>query len=326
MRISLGLTTSMPIEKSIDYARLADECGYYRIWVGEDVLSREIFTYISVIALKTEKILVGTGVTNPYVRNIAVIASNSAGIQELSKNRFTLGLGAGGIPEVEKMTGEKPKRVVEVMREATTLLRRIFNGEKITYDGILAHLKDYKLSISGISPPKIYFGVRGPKMLALAGEIADGVIFSGSKDYLLKAIKRVEESARKAGRDPEDIDFVLWNPVVEIKEEKDLDLARLVTATIVASQPDSVLREMNLDTEKVERIRELFKSGNYDKASDMVSRDLLDSICIAGSRDQVIETFEEFHKKGFREFVLGPPYGRNPVETIKSFKKCAGEL
>ncbi len=286
MKISLGLTTSMPIEKSIDYARLAEEVGYYRIWVGEDVLSREVFTYLSVISLKTEKILIATGVTNPYVRNIAVIASNSAGIQELSGNRFTLGLGVGGIPEIEKMTGDRPKNVLEVMRETTILLRKIFEGEKITYEGRLAHLKDYKLSVSGVSPPKIYFGVRGPKMLALAGEIADGVIFSGAKDYLLKAMKKVDESAEKSGRDPEEIDRVLWNPTVEIKEESDLDLARLVTATIVASQPQSVLKEMGLDIEKIEKIRDMFKSGNYEKASEMVSKNLLNNVCIAGSRDQ----------------------------------------
>ncbi len=312
MKLSLGITTSMPLEKTINYSRLAEKNDYHRIWIGEDILSREVFTYLSIIALKTEKILLATGITSPYVRNIAVIASNAAGIQLLSGNRFALGLGVGGIPEVEKITGKKPEKTVEVMRETARLLRKIFKRERITYEGTLAHLRDYKLGINLEVPPKIYFGVRGRKQLQLAGEIADGIIFSGTRDYLLEAMQIVDEAAEKAGRDKNEIDRVLWNCTVEIADEKDMELAKLVSATIAASHPESSLKEY----ENIDRIREKFKAGKYDEAARMVGRELMSQFCIHGTKKEILDTFRQYEAWGFKEFVLGPPFSKNPEKTI----------
>lgn len=314
MKLSLGVTTSMPLEKSINYARVAEKSNYHRIWIGEDILSREVFTYISIIALKTRRILLATGITSPYVRNIAVIASNAAGIQILSGNRFSLGIGVGGIPEVEKATGKKPEDTVEVMRETALLLRRIFSRERITYEGKLARLKDYKLGIKLELPPKIYFGVRGKKLLSLAGEMADGVIFSGPRDYLSQAMQIVDEGAEKAGRDKSEIDRVLWNCTVEVENEEDMKLARLVSATMAASLPKSPLGEY----ENIEQIREQFKAGKYEEAAQLVSEELMNQFCIYGTKKEIIYAFKEFEAKGFKEFVVGPPFSKNPEKTIEA--------
>ncbi|MEM2924819.1 MAG: LLM class flavin-dependent oxidoreductase [Methanocellales archaeon] len=305
----------MPLEKSLNYAKIAEENNYYRIWIGEDILSREVFTYISIIALKTKRIAIATGITSPYVRNIAVIASNTAGIQILSENRFTLGLGVGGIPEIERLTGKKPERVIEVMKETTQLLRRIFKGERITYEGKLASLRDYKLNIKLKVEPKIYFGVRGEKLLALAGEIADGVIFSGPKQYLERAMQIVDEAAEKAGRDKNEIDRVLWNCTVEVENEEDLKLARLVSATIAASLPKSSLSG-------VDQIREKFKVGKYEEAAEMMSEELMKEFCIYGSKKEIFDSFNQFEAMGFREFVVGPPFSKNPMRTIKAMGRA----
>ncbi|HDH28347.1 MAG TPA: LLM class flavin-dependent oxidoreductase, partial [Euryarchaeota archaeon] len=70
MRLSLGLVTAMTIRKSIALAKAAEDAGYHRIWVGEDIFHREIFTYLSVLALNTKSIGLGTGITSTYVRNL----------------------------------------------------------------------------------------------------------------------------------------------------------------------------------------------------------------------------------------------------------------
>ncbi|MEM2934191.1 MAG: LLM class flavin-dependent oxidoreductase [Halobacteria archaeon] len=316
MKLALGITTSMPLEKSISYAKIAEENNYHRVWIGEDILSREVFTYISIIALKTERIQLATGITSPYLRNIAVIASNAAGIQILSKNRFTLGLGVGGIPEIEKIMGKKPDRVIKIMRETALLLRKIFKGEKITYEGRTTRLRDYKLSIKLEVEPKIYFGVRGEKLLALAGEIADGVIFSGPKRYLKRAMQIVDEAAERAGRDKKEIDRVLWNCTVEVENEEDLKLARLVSATIAASLPKNSLSE-------ADQIREKFKAGRYEEAAQMMSEEFMREFCIYGSKKEILNCFNQFKEMGFREFVVGPPFSKNPARTIKSIGRAS---
>ena len=104
MRLSLGLVTAMTIRKSIALAKAAEDVGYHRIWAGEDIFHREVFTYLSVLSLNTEGIGLGTAITSPYVRNLPVLANSTKALSELSKGGFILGLGVGGLPEVERLT------------------------------------------------------------------------------------------------------------------------------------------------------------------------------------------------------------------------------
>lgn len=320
LKISLGLTTSMPIGKSRKYAEIADKIGLYRVLVGEDILSREVFTYLTIVALQTQRVKLATGITSPYVRNIAVIASNSIGLQRITGNRFDLGLGPGGIPEVERFTGQKPKRAVAVLKETTLLLKKIFNGETVRYSGVEAKLEGFRLNVKGVTPPKIYFGVRGEKLLSLAGRISDGVILSGPKDYLLRAKKIVNEATAKAGRKEDEVDKLIWNCFVNVKSEKDVGLAKLVVATIASSLPEKEVERQD-SADEIVRIKNDFKKGNYKEASGRVTDDMLANFCFAGSLDEIMEEVENFGKAGFDEFVVGPPFGSKPAETIKALER-----
>jgi len=68
VKISLGLTTSLSTRKGLEYAALADRAGFNRVFVCEDILSREVFTYLSLIALNTSRLGVAAGITSPYVK------------------------------------------------------------------------------------------------------------------------------------------------------------------------------------------------------------------------------------------------------------------
>jgi alkanesulfonate monooxygenase SsuD/methylene tetrahydromethanopterin reductase-like flavin-dependent oxidoreductase (luciferase family) len=320
LRISLGLTTSMPIEESRKYAEIADKIGFYRVLVGEDILSREVFTYLTIVALKTKRVRLATGITSPYVRNIAVIASNSIGLQHITGNRFDLGIGPGGISEVERFTGQKPIHAVAVLKETTFLLRKIFNGETVRYRGVKAKLEGFRLNVKGAVPPKIYFGVRGEKLLSLAGRISDGVILSGPKDYLLRAKKIVNQAAAKAGRAEDDVNKLIWNCFINVKSEKDVELAKLVAATIASSLPEKEVEKQD-SADEILRIKNDFKKGNYEEASRRVTDDMLANFCFAGSLDEIMEEAEKLGKAGFNEFVVGPPFGSKPAETIKAVER-----
>jgi len=319
LNLSLGLTTSMPLDKSRKYAGIADDIGMYRIFVGEDLLSREVFTYLTIIALQTKQVRLATGITSPYVRNIATIASNSIGLQRITGNRFDIGIGPGGIPEVEKFTGQKPIRALAVMKETTFILRKIFNGETVSYNGIKSKLEDFKLDVKKTLPPKIYYGVRGERLLSLAGRLSDGVIFSGPKDYLLRAKKNVNEAAANAGRKEKEVNNVIWNCFVNIKNEKDVMLAKLVVATIASSLPEKEV-ERQASADRIVTIKNDFSKGNYGEASKHVTDDMLTNFCFTGSLDEIMEEVKKFSKAGFDEFVVGPPFGSNPSGTIKALE------
>lgn len=313
MHLSLGVTTSMPVGLSVRYAHLAEEEGYHRIWVGEDLPAREIFAYLSVLALRTKKIGLASGIVSLYARNLAVIATSASGLQALSGGRFSLGLGVGGIPEVEALTGERPRDVVRAMEEGMGLLRRLWAGETVTYEGVRARFDGYCLASPPETPPRIYVGARGPRLLSLAGATAEGCLMSGPESYLKEGLQALEKVATGAGRDPRALERIVWNGLVLGWEERDLRLAGVVAATMAASLPDRVLRAMGVEGELKARI----KAGDYRRAGEMLKRETIAQLCTFGSLEEVSDRIEELEAMGFTEFVVGPPFGRDPEGAIR---------
>ncbi|GBE55634.1 F420-dependent glucose-6-phosphate dehydrogenase [archaeon BMS3Bbin15] len=303
MEFSLGVTTSMPLKHSIKLLRIAEEKDFSRVFVGEDILSREIFTYLSIFANES-RLPVASGILSPYVRSLVLIASGSAGLQLITNNKFTLGIGAGGITEVETLTGEAPDKASEVLRETAEVIRAIFRGERVSYEGRKACLRGYSLRIKSVKVPEIYFGVRGRELLALAGEVADGVIFSAPRSYLKEALKIVRKSAETHGKRFDEIKKVLWNPVAFENSKR----ARVIVATMLVSTPEYILKSTGLAEEAI-KIRKALERSSYDKASKLVSRKALDEYCITGNIADIKDDFEYLAKEGFQEFVISPITG-----------------
>jgi 5,10-methylenetetrahydromethanopterin reductase len=254
MKLSLGVVTAMEISESLALAKAVEKKGYHRIWVGEDIFHREIFTYLSVIALNTKRIGLASGITSPYVRKGQVIASSAKAVSELCRGRFTLGLGVGGLPELEKLTGERPKNTIETMEKSALYLKE-------------------RLGI------EIFMGVRGPRMLELAGKIADGVILSGPQGYIEKAVEIVDNAS--SGRR---VEKVIWNAFYLGENPK---LVSKITSVMLESMPRFALQYMNQEQAE-------------------------DELCIYGSKNQVRDQIAAYEDMGIDEFVVGPPYGEKP--------------
>lgn len=312
----------MSIQDGISLATLAEQMGFHRVFVGEDILSREVFTYLSIIALKTGNINLATGITSPYVRNPVVLASSVLSLQRVSGSRFDLGLGVGGIPEVKKLTEAMPIQPIKVLGETVAIIRRLLGGETIieTHTQTGAHIQGFKLRNIDVKMPKILLGVRGPKLLRLAGQIADGVIFSGSKRRLPESMRIVEEAATKAGRHLDDLERVLWLPFVQVKDEEDLNLARLVVATVIASLSEQQIREIPSLSVTAKDVLPLLKSGDYHEASRLLSEETLQEFCFFGSIQGAMKEAKKFGDLGFNELVIGPPFGKRPEETLRELR------
>ena len=319
MRFSLGLVTSMPIRQSIVLSAIAEEADFHRVFVGEDILSREVFTYLSVLALRTRRVGIATGITSPYVRNLAVLASSALILQRVSDNRFDLGLGVGGLPEVQKLTGVAPRQSVDKLRETTVTIRRLLRGETVTCaasDRAIA-LQGFRFQKANVRISKILFGVRGPRLLSLAGEVADGVIFSGSKRHLPESLHLVEDAAARIGRLSEELERILWLPFIEGNDPEDLDLARIVVATVIGSLPQREVEAIPSLT-RSEKVLRLIGAGDYRAAAPQIPEEVVRDFCFFGSVDDILDEARKFESLGFRELVIGPPFGRRPEELLKT--------
>jgi 5,10-methylenetetrahydromethanopterin reductase len=322
MDLSVGLTTSTSIEMVKWVANNADGLGLRGVWVGEDIgRPQEIFTVTSLILLESRRVNVGIGVASPFIRNITTLARAAAALEETSPGRFRLGLGVGGLQDLSSM-GVKVEKPVESMRKIVEALREIWKGQG--WVTIKEHGLDYyRPQFSRIDVP-IFMGVRGPKLISLAAEVADGLILSGPKQYVKEMVKLVRERRSTTRLTVNDFSFVLWVPTIMLSDYKDLELAKRVVAVVAADTPDSLLEKAGTSKEEVEVIRTAMRRGGVKEAAETVSEKLVDEFCISGDAEQICEDFRSYSGLGVDEAVYGPPYGRDPRDAIKKVVKAWG--
>jgi len=318
LNLSIGITTSASFEKVNWLASLSDEMNVYRIWVGEDIDSlNDVFTLASIFLLRTKSTKVGIGITSPLIRNISTIGRASAGLRELDyKERFTLGLGIGGLQDLAKkgLVADKP---IQILKDATDLLRKIWLGEKVISSGRF-NLNDYSAKCDFNIP--IYFGARGPKLLELAGEMADGVIISGPRSYIEKATSMVREGLKGRELD-KSFTTVVWVPTILIKDGKGMEIAKEVVAIVIADTPKRVLELCKINEEKAQKVRNAVLKFGIREASELVDEEFIKDVSIFGNVQEICEEFLSLEKHGVNEVVFGPPYGLNWKDSIESMAR-----
>ena len=204
--LRLGNETQLSVTDIQSLAAQAEDSGYGEVWMTEGV-GRDSLTQLTAMATVTSRIGLGTGILPMFSRTPLITAMSAAGLSEVSGGRFILGLGVGNRPAVEDGHGLVFQQPMEHLRDLVHIAHGLLQGETVTHHG-------KALSVNGISlgdaAPKgrvpIYIAALGPKMLQLAGEIADGVLLSWTAaTYLERAIQLVREGAAKAGRDPSEV-------------------------------------------------------------------------------------------------------------------------
>ena len=161
------------------------------------------------MAAATRRVRVATAVINPFTRGAVLLAVTAATLDELCGGRLVLGLGAGS-PTVLAHQGIAFDRPLARLRETVPVVRRLLAGDEVSFSGETIRVDRARLDFTPLrSVIPIYLGATGPRALALAGEIADGVILNGfvSLDYTRRAIAIVRAAARDAGRDPSRIEI-----------------------------------------------------------------------------------------------------------------------
>ncbi|MHA2177242.1 MAG: LLM class flavin-dependent oxidoreductase [Candidatus Thorarchaeota archaeon] len=283
-QVSIGITTNMRASATGWISRNADSLGARSIWVGEDIaLGQETFVLTVNTLLETKNVRVGTGIIPVTVHNIATLARAGLTLAEMGEGRFAFGLGIGGIQDLEKH-GIRLRKPVTELRKTVQILQRLWHGETVDSKSELFSVSKFGLGITKPLKIPIFFGVRGPQMLKLAGKIADGVILSGPFDYLRNAIK-----------------------IPTFKGIKE-DVARRVVALVIADTPEAVIDMLDVDIERVDRIRKTVAEFSPKEGAEFVNDNLLDVFSISGTREHMVDRFEELEKIGATEVVIGPPF------------------
>jgi 5,10-methylenetetrahydromethanopterin reductase len=248
LEYGLGLPLGAPVDELLEIAVYAERLGYRWLWANDDRLERDPFTVLAAMAERTERIRLGPGVTNPYSRHPALLATAMATLDELSGGRAVLGLGAGGTNH--RALGIARTSPAATLEAAIELIRALFAGGTVTVEGSVVRAREARLDFAPLRPRlPIYVGSRGPRVLELAGALADGAIVGNvaTREGWAYAVERIAAGAASAGRDPAEIRLVAWlYTCVGDDEEQALDAIRPMAATsLVTSRP--VLGELGIE-------------------------------------------------------------------------------
>ena len=313
---------SDPVSKLASYTKLAEDVGFDNVWITDHYNNRDVYTTLAVLAMNTNTIKLGTGVTNPYTRNIAVTASSIAAINDISGGRAIMGIGPGDKATFDAMGIEWVKPLL-TSRESVSALREFFAGKKVNQDGERVKIAGAKMAFKAGNIP-IYLGAQGPKMLELAGEVADGVLINAShpKDFEV-AIKQISIGAKKAGRDPKEVDVGAYACFsIDKKEEKAIEAAKIVVAFIVAGSPDMVLERHGIPVSAKGDIGGAIAKGDFGSLmGGMVTTDMVDAFSICGTPETCKQKVADLQKIGVTQIVCGSPIGPNKEKAIRLIGK-----
>ncbi len=211
-------------EELVHHAVLAEEAGFdmvlvsehFHPWVDDLGASGFAFATIAAMAQATTKIAFTTGVTTPLWRfHPAVVAQAAATLDRISGGRFTLGVGTGENLNEGPLGYEFPKYAERSARmsEALEIMRRLLDGEKLTYEGDWYTTDRAKLYSPPVHAVPIYMAAGGPKSAALAARKAEGIITSVKQPEVTfeRVIDPARAAAADAGREPPKILASRWS-------------------------------------------------------------------------------------------------------------------
>jgi alkanesulfonate monooxygenase SsuD/methylene tetrahydromethanopterin reductase-like flavin-dependent oxidoreductase (luciferase family) len=198
--------------KTVERAVTAELLGLDLIGVQDHPYQRrflDTFTLLAYIAASTDRIRLAPDVANLPLRPPAVMAKAAATIDILSHGRFELGLGAGGFWDAIAAMGAQRrsgKESVDALEEAIAVIRLMWSGERsVSFEGEHYRLHGVKPGPQPAHPIGIWLGAYGPRMMRVAGRLADGWLPSLPRLPLEEIPPRqraIDEAARAAGRDP----------------------------------------------------------------------------------------------------------------------------
>lgn len=298
-------------------AKLAEDAGFGNIWITDHYNNRDVWTTLAVLSLLTNKISLGTGVTNPYTRNAAITASSIASINELSGGRAILGIGPGDKATFDKMGIDWDKPLSRV-KETVLAIRAFLAKEQVSQAGF----KGAQMSFSTSKIP-IYIGAQGPKMLELAGAISDGVLINASHpDDFKFAVPMIRAGAEKAGRKPEDVQVCAYASFSADKDPaKAVNASKIVVAFIVAGSPENVLERHGIGMDEAKAISDAISRFDFKGAMDGVTTKMTEAFSISGAPADCRARIDELLSTGVTQIVVGSPIGPNKESAIKLIGK-----
>ena len=330
MQFGFTLKPDMPLARIVSLAQLAERSGFEYGWIFDShVLWKDPYPLLVLMAQSTERLRLGTCVTNPATREPSVTASTLAVLQMISKGRMDLGIGRGD--SARRVLGKRPT-TLEDLETATRVIKELCEGRAIEHEGTT-------LQLEWAEPHRlpVWIAGYGPKALALTGRIADGAVIQIADPSLVGwCAGLLRAGAAEAGRDVGEVKIMCAAPAHVGPKSAVRERVRWFPALVSNHVIDLVRRygEKGLPEELTSYVRgrpgydykHHAESGSSNAA--FVDDDSVDRFCVIGEVEEHIAKLRELAKAGVSQFNIylmsGEEerilecYGREIIPAVKA--------
>jgi probable F420-dependent oxidoreductase len=287
----------------IALTRQAEEAGFTYGWLFDShVLWKEVYPLLTLMAINTTKMRLGTCVTNPATREPSVTASALATLNEISAGRMDLGIGRGD--SARRVLG-KPPTTMATLEESIVMIRELVEGHRVEADGA-----DIRFPWVGRWKLPVWIAGYGPMVLKMSGRQADGVILQIADPELIRWMVGMVRDATRLARRPRALkiqaaaaahvgdlaecrDRVRWFPALVSNHVLDLinkypreNLPPALTGYIRDREDYDYLHHAEVGSSNAE----------------FVTDDVVDRFCVIGSAKDHIEKLRELRAVGVDQF------------------------
>ena len=324
MPLGTFISVGRSLDSALDRVRLAEQLGYHSVFTTH-LAGRDSLTVLAAFANVTESVQLGTGVTPIYSRTPVAMAQQAATIDEIAGGRLALGIGVSHKVTVENWYGDEIGKPVTEMRDYVAILRAIFAGE----DPPASDKWLTRFHFLGMQPRAdlpIYTAGLSPRMLELAGEVADGVVlWLCNPEYIREVVvPHVTAGREKAGKSLDGFDIVAAVPTAVTAE---VDGARATLRADLA--PYFLLPFYRKMIERsgyeadVRLFDEAMERGDASAAAIAISDGFLENLGAIGPPDIAAAAVERYRDAGATSPCIGAIPGTDFTTALESLAELA---
>jgi probable F420-dependent oxidoreductase len=325
--LSFGVTVlpDPPYSRWLELIQIAEKHGFEYAWTYDShVLWQESIPLLAVAARETSKIKLGHFVTNPGTREPTVLASSYATLHDLSNGRMVMGIGRGD--SAVRYIGLQPVKVADFERRIA-MIRDFMNGREVNWNE-----KDLQLKWVRPELPEIPMWVAGygPKALAVAGRVGDGVIIQLADPEIISWIMdTARKAAVDAGRDPSQLKCIVGAPSHVTDDLADAREQVRWFPAMVSNHVMDLIERYGADgsgvpmalTDYVEK-RKFYDYNEHSrvgaKHGEFVTDEICDRFCVLGNPEQIKSKLKELEAVGVDQLnIYLMTHGQE--ETLKAY-------
>ncbi len=323
MALGTFISVGRSLETALQRVELAERLGYESVYLTH-IAARDSVTTLMAYASRSERIRLGTGVLPIYTRTPVATAQSFATLDEFSGGRAVCGLGVSHRPVVEAWYDQTIDKPLRETREYVGIVRAIFAGDEPPAGEKFRSAFRF-MGYSARADLPIYLAGLSPKMLTLAGEIADGVVlWLCNPDYIRDVVvPAVSEGRAKAGKPPEGFDIVAAVPSA-ITGEPEEARGRLRSELIpYFSLPFyRAMLERSGFEEDLSGFDRAMGEGGPEAAAAAISDRFLQTLAAVGSADEAGATVRRYREAGASSPCVGPIAQTDFDATLEALAGC----